>query len=386
MHVLKIFLLSVLCGVIAGCATTRENEGAGAKKAQHILAETLERDGGSGIAAAIVKDGRVIWSGAAGFADLENKRLLTPDTPMRIGSVSKPLTATLLLRYAADNGIVLDTELKSLTGEGLGIPDRLTLTHLATHTSGVRHYDFANFEEANNLYYKASLSEAVTPILSEQLLFAPGEKFVYSSHGYNVIGAALEEMSGRSFAALLEAFIVQPLALESTSVDHPFNLIAGRSGQYTVTVSNPAFPWMEDGATINTFYRDGSDYYPSGGILSSAVDLAQFTAAVFDTAFLDDDGQLRTREPVLLASGMQSGFSENHLYSFGWEIRLDESGHITSYGHNGETNGAYAVIRYFPEYGVSVAGVANYNLMGREPAFFEAIGDDLWKAFAQEND
>lgn len=149
-------------------------------------------------------------------------------------------------------------------------------------------------------------------------------------------------------------------------------------------MANPVFSRMADGALINTFYRDGSDYYPSGGMLSSAVDLARFTSAVFETPFLAASSRARITEPAVLTNGALAGFSANHLYSFGWEIRRDVNAHTISYGHNGETNGAYAVIRYFPDENLAIAGIANYNVMGRKAAFFDAIASDLRDIFAAQ--
>ena len=352
--------------------------------ADSLLAQTLSADGGAGIAAAVMKDGQLIWSGAVGLADIENDHALTPDAVMRIGSVSKPIAAVLTLKYAEQAGIDLDADINALAPFDATMLSGVSLSHLAAHTSGVRHFDFSNFEEANNLYYKATLAEAVAPILADGPLFEPGARFEYSSHGYNIIGAVLEELSGRSFQALVDDYLAAPLSLDQTGIDHPFDIIPGRSRQYTVTMANPMFAWMKDGALINTFYRDSSDYYPSGGMLSSAVDLARFTSAVFETDFLNASSRARITEPAVLANGAPAGFSASHLYSFGWEIRRDEEGRTSSYGHTGATNGAYAVIRYFPDENLAIAGIANYNVMGREPAFFEAISSDLRDIFAAQ--
>lgn len=209
-------IFCALLPALAACVSSPRNAdrvGAG-EAADRLLAQTLSADGGAGIAAAVIKDGQLVWSGAVGRADIENDRALTPNAVMRIGSVSKPVAAVLTLKYAEQMGINLDTDIGALTALGAAELKGASLSHLATHTSGVRHFDFSNFEEANNLYYKATLTDAVAPVLAEEPLFEPGSRFEYSSHGYNIIGAVLEQISGRSFQALVDDFVTTPLLLD----------------------------------------------------------------------------------------------------------------------------------------------------------------------------
>lgn len=379
---LRVFAYCAPFLLLVACVSSPRNMDDQTSQAQRLISQALSADAGAGIAAAVVRDGRLIWSGASGYSDLENLTRMAPDTPTRIGSVSKPITALLLLKFAEQNAVDLDIDIQDLVDVELENWNGAALSHLATHTSGVRHYDFSNFEEANNLYYKETLADSVAQILSEEPLFAPGERFEYSSHGYNIIGAMLERLSEQSFQTLMSDVLTTPMTLKHTGVDHPLEIIPGRSRQYTVTAANPVFSWMEDGALINTFYRDSSDYYPSGGLLSSANDLARFTSMVFETDFLSDGARSHILQAARLHNGEAAGFADDHLYSFGWEIRQDENGRVIFFGHNGETNGAYAVIRYFPKEKLAIAGVANYNVMGREPAFFEVISADLRTIFA----
>ena len=327
--------------------------------------------------AAVVKDGQLVWSGAVGIADLEHDIDLAVDHRLRIGSVSKPLTAVLTLRLAQADIISLDTEISHYIPELPSEIGSVTARQLGSHISGIRHFNFANFAEANNMMYRHRLVEGINFFADDPLLFAPGEEFEYSSFGYNLLGAVLEHAGDGEFGKLFDAHVTKTFGLDQTRIDHPFDIIEGRVGFYTVTAENPFFTWMKNGEVINTIFRDSSDYYPSGGMLSSASDLARFTAQIFESDILTEEMRALISTPAKLNSGAAAGFNENVLYSFGWEIHLNEAGEIRSYGHNGETNGAYAMIRYFPKTGLAVAGIANYNIVGNEPVFFGAIGDAL---------
>ena len=153
-----------------------------------------------------------------------------------------------------------------------------------------------------------------------------------------------------------------PLGLANTMPDHPLAIIPGRTRFFTVF----------NGQLINTFWRDSSDYYPSGGMLSTAEDLARFTHSVFEGEFLNTSSQDLIRTEAKLADGSPVG------YTFGWQITRLPSGKLM-YHHGGETNGAYGNVLYIPDDGLIVTGLANYNVFPNqgEVAFFELIRKTL---------
>lgn len=376
-------MMAAFCTSLAGCVSGAADTALAddrSRQADQLLQSILEADTGPGVMAAVVKNGELVWSGGAGIADMENGSAMTPDKRLRIGSVSKSLTAVLALAMAQAGAFDIDADISQYVAEFSAPGATITPRQLGAHTSGVRHFDFANYSEANNMVYRQSLAETVDNFAGDPLLFVPGDAFHYSSHGYNLLGAALERAGEESFTALFEDYVAKKIGLRNTLTDHPFDIIENRSGFYTVTMANPVFTWMEDGAVINTIFRDSSDYYPSGGMLANASDLASFTYDVFESDLLSAEMKSLITNPAKLNNGAPVAFEGEGgtiYYSFGWELRQNSNGEITSYGHNGETNGAYALIRYFPEDDMAIAGIANYNILGREPYFFKAISEEL---------
>lgn len=358
-------ILLLIALAVSGRASA--NPPATADSASKILASVVERDGGPGVMAAIVKDGDVIWSGAAGMADMESSIPLTTETKMRIGSVSKPLTAALLLRLSDQGLIDLRTDIRKWVpefGADQSVPVSALL--LAAHTSGIRQYDFANYLDANNVFYHSTLTEAFAKVAGDALMHAPGESFHYSSLGYNVLGIAAERVSESQFADVMAREVTQPLGLQNTMVDHPLEIIPNRTRFYT------RYP---DGIVRNTIWRDSSDYYPSGGMLSTAEDLARFASAVFDSAWLSAEAKSLLTAEQTTTSGDPVG------YTFGWQIVRDEKGAVAHFEHGGETNGAYAFLRYYPDQRIAVSGIANANFMVGKPYFFTAVSQDLPAVF-----
>ena len=342
--------------------------------AEALLNSIVERDGGPGVSAAVMIDGELIWNSAVGHADLEANIPLTVDTKMRIGSVSKPITAALLLRLGDQGLFNPDADIRDLVPEFAGDQERpVSARMLASHISGIRQYDFSNYLEANNVYYHPTLSGAFASLASEPLSNEPGSTFVYSSIGYNVLGIAAERAKDLSFAEAVASEVTIPLELHNTLIDHPLEVIPNRTRFYT------RFP---DGVTRNTIWRDSSDYYPSGGMLSTATDLAKMTSALFGGQWLSETSmKLLTSEVSTMADiPVPTG------YTFGWQIVRNEEGGVAHFEHGGETNGAYAFVRYYPVEKMAIAGIMNANFAAGEPYFFKAISEDLSALFLENSE
>ncbi len=362
-------LVGALIFFLSSCAisSTAKFSGGSTEAADEILTEILAKDASPGVMAAVVKEGKLIWSGADGFSDLEANVPLTTDTKMRIGSVSKTLTAALILKLADSRRLGIDDDIRKEIPE-LRSPfnGKLTPSMLASHVGGIRHYDFSNYLEANNVYFYSTLDEAMAPVLDSLVKTAPGSTFTYSSFGYNLLGLYAVRKTNTSFDVLLEEVVTTPLKLQNTQIDHPLQIVEGRTRFYT------KFP---DGNVQNTNLRDSSDYYPSGGLLSTAEDLARFAHLIFSTDWLSDDTKELLNRQVTTTSG------EASPYSVGWDVVRDKNSKIIQYQHGGVTKGANALLIYWPDEKLSIAAITNMNIASGEPHFFEAIEKDLSQVF-----
>jgi serine beta-lactamase-like protein LACTB, mitochondrial len=327
-------------------------------EADELLEQALAADHGAGMMAAVMKAGAMVYSGVAGSADLEHGRAMTRDTRVRVGSVSKIVTATLAASLIDRTELDPDADIHALVPEFPRKPEEqgspITVRMLADHTSGIRHYDFQNVAEANNQRYYENLADALAVFSGDPLVASPGAAHHYSSFGFNLLGVAAGRAAGADFATAVMSRVVAPLGLANTMPDHPLTIIPRRAGFYTVF----------GGKLINTFWRDSSDYYPSGGMLTSAEDLVRLTHAVFEGDFLGPAGAALIRKETASRAG-PTGFS------FGWQVKPDADGTL-HYEHGGETNGAHAWVYYDPETRLIVAGATNYNVYPRprEVAFF----------------
>jgi CubicO group peptidase (beta-lactamase class C family) len=226
------------------------------------------------IAAAIVKENKVIWSKAFGYADLERKILADSSTIYRIGSVTKSFTAQLMMILVDEGKINLDDpvelyfpEVKKL--KGYSASTKITFAQLASHTSGLaREPNLDDFDKGPIEKWEAKLLECLPATSFENV---PGTKFSYCNIGYAILGAALSRAAGKPFIELVHEKIFVPLKMERSFFVVPDefknNLALGMSGgpPETVDLEKPREEHKGRGYKV-----------PNGGIYSTPNDLARF--------------------------------------------------------------------------------------------------------------
>ncbi|MFA5635484.1 MAG: serine hydrolase domain-containing protein [Anaerovoracaceae bacterium] len=224
----------------------------------------LYRIPGSSIA--LVKEGQIIWTNAYGYADRENGRKMTADTPMRVQSISKPVTTWGVMRLVEQGKIDLDAPaveyLKSWQFPQANISaERVSVRQLLSHTAGLPLGDVFTIyspKEAMPSLEKKLTQEAV-------LMREPGTAFSYSNTGYNLVELLIEDVTGQNFAEYMEREILTPLGMNHSTFMW--------SEEF-----DPAVPVGYDlhGRPVPVYV------YPekaSGGLFSTAEDVAVFAIA-----------------------------------------------------------------------------------------------------------
>ncbi len=142
-----------------------------------------------GLSLTVAVDGKIMYSEGFGYADLEERVPVWPTTKFRIGSISKPLTATALMQLVEAGKLELDAPVQkyvpSLPEKGAVITTRM----LAGHLAGIRHYQG---DEFNIQRHYANVLDGVNIFENDPLVSPPGTKFNYSSYGYNLLSAVVE--------------------------------------------------------------------------------------------------------------------------------------------------------------------------------------------------
>ena len=282
--------------------------------------------------ALVAENGKVIYKGAFGMANMEWAIPNAPDTRFRIGSITKQFTSMLTLQLVEQGKIKLDGKISDyLPDYRKDIGDKVTVHHLLTHTSGIPSYTGQPgfFENVSRNPYK--VTDFVTKYTSGNLEFEPGSKFSYNNSGYFLLGAIIEKTTGKSYEQVLKENILDPLGMKNTGYDHHNTLIPKRAAGYAKTA---------DGYS-NAAYLDMSIPYAAGSMYSTVEDLF-----IWDQALYTD--KLITAQSKEL---MYKPFLDN--YAYGWSVSdasfkvNDQSVQIIR--HGGGINGFSTMIARFPK-------------------------------------
>jgi serine beta-lactamase-like protein LACTB len=242
-------------------------------RASERLEATWRSHGAPGMSAAVVVKGRIVFSSGRGFADLENLVPATAVTVYDIGSISKVLTATAVMQLVEQGMVRLEDPIQKYVPS---FPDKgapITLKHLMTHTSGIRHYrptDFPGTEDNENMKPYKSIEDAITIFKDDPLLFAPGRYYSYSSYAVNLLQGVVEKAGGMPFEDYLRKFVWDAAGMRATRLDIPDRIVPRRARSYVV----------EKGIAKNVAYGDLTYKFASGGMMSTVEDLVLFVAAL----------------------------------------------------------------------------------------------------------
>jgi serine beta-lactamase-like protein LACTB, mitochondrial len=295
---------------------------------------------GLSIAIAIGKE--VVWSEGFGYASIEQMSPVTTTTRFRIGSISKPMTTTLLGRLYERGSLDLDAPIqKYVPSYPVNAKGAITARLLAGHMAGIRHY---RGDENNSSRQYPTVLSGLEIFKNDTLLFAPGKGWSYTSYGYNLLSAVLEGAGKRDFLALMHDSVFRPLGMTHTVADHVDSIIVGRTAYYERT---------EDGHVVNAMFVNNSYKWAGGGFLSTPEDLIRMAHGYLYGAFFAP----KTRE--LLWASMRTPDGKVTNYGMGWGVEPYKGHQMIS--HYGASVGGSSALLIFPDDDVVIAVAANLS-------------------------
>jgi CubicO group peptidase (beta-lactamase class C family) len=248
----------------------------------------------------VARDGRVVYKGGFGFANLEWKIPNGPQTKFEIGSITKQFTSLLVLQFVGEGRLKLDGRVSDyLPYYRKDTGQRVTLHHLLTHTSGIPNFiEARGFLEGPDSRRRYSVQEFAQSHCSGDLKFEPGAQFSYSNSGYFLLGAILEVISGKTYERLLSERIFEPLNMNDSGYARSESILQNRASGYERT---------PEGLKNARFY-DMSIPFAAGALYSTVEDLFLWDQALYSNRLLP----ARLRE-LLFRPNLAS-------YGYGWGI------------------------------------------------------------------
>ena len=319
-----------------------------------------------GAALAVGRSGKVLYARGFGWADVEAKKPVQPDSLFRLASISKSITAVAVMRAVEQRRMSLDDKLLPRLGKIVpaDIPDArwrdITLRHLLQHTGGWdrdKSFDAmfraVPFAQELGVDPPAKPEHIIQVMLKKPLDFTPGERYAYSNFGYCLLGRVLEQLDGVSYFESVRRRVLQPLGLKRLSLGRTLKEFAVPdevSYYSTPGVTGPSVfapnvgqqvPWPYGG-----WHLEAMDAH--GGWIGSASDLVRLAMSLDPQAKrpLLTAASLKAMcaRPSGLAGHEPDGRPKDLYYGLGWLVRTLPPGNKMNVFHTGSLDGTSTIL------------------------------------------
>jgi len=301
------------------------------------------------VSVAVIRDFRVLWTEARGFADREAKEPATTRTLFQAGSISKPVAAAGVLREVEAGKLLLDRDvneyLKSwkLPENEFTAKQKVTLERILSHSAGLTVHGFPGYAAGGPVPTVPQLLDGVPPAntAAVRVEFEPGTKWQYSGGGYTIAQPVMTDTLQKSFPELMRELVLAPAGMAHSTYEQPLPpeklglaAVGYRSNGSLLPGKRHTYPEMA-----------------AAGLWTTSEDLARFAIAI-GRALRGDPGSFLSKQK---AARMTTPFSGDA----GLGLFLQKHGGETYFGHDGSDEGFQAVLLMHREKGYGAAVMAN---------------------------
>ena len=281
----------------------------------------------------IIEKGKIVFSKAYGFADVESGKKLDVNTKLKIGSITKTFTATMIMQLVDEKKLTLDTKLSKFYPK---IPnaDKITIHHLLHHRTGIP--DFLNDDPTVGefIYAENKKEDLVKRIENYTSAFEPNSQHKYSNSNYNLLGYIIEDITKKSFSENLNTRIVKKIGLKNTIFPTKIDVS-----------KNEGYSFAYDGKTWEKTPEWSSNLAFSAGAMSSTTnDLNLFLEALLE-------GKLTSKSSLEQMKSMEDYYGKGLIIAPFEERKF--------YGHTGGIENFRAAAGYNPDDKTGFAIIVN---------------------------
>ena len=307
--------------------------------------------------------GDYTWVKGFGLADVENKTPAAIDSAYRIASTTKPMTAAAIVQLAERGKINLDAEIQTYVPDYPKQQWPVTVRQLLTHLGGGQGPSGLGPEFV-------SMKDLVGRLAKSPITVEPGTRFVYGAGAYNLLAAAVENVSGVSFDKYLRDNLWSPAGMKDTRIDDVRGLVARRVRGYD----------LADGELKNAPFIDVSSRIGAGGVTSTVPDLLLWARFIIDGKVVSPKWHEEIFTPVTTRAGRWSGIGDaDEYYTLGWMMRPINGNYVIN--HGGSQKGTESAFFVFPAKNIAISILSNLefsNLENYVRPLFEALTDEEW--------
>jgi CubicO group peptidase (beta-lactamase class C family) len=319
-----------------------------------------------GSTVAIAKNGKIIYSRGFGYSDINTRTKMTPDTLMRIASISKAITAVAALKLCEEGKLSLDAKViplmkvKPFDDHPDALVNNITLRQLLQSTGG---WDRSLSGDPMFAPLARDAASQCSPTLrptrdsiiqywiGKKLDSIPGTRFSYSNFGYSIIGKLIETVSGMKYEDYVRTVILKPMNLDGMRTGKTLELAAGETTYYP-------FAGQEENVSLFPNFRGkvplpyGGDFALEAmaadtGWIASSQDLVRFVSAMAGDGISPPINQ-QSIVTMLQRPDVPEWKNKPTYFAMGWEAQ-PMSDNKVKFSRQGSLPGAIAWVCHTPD-------------------------------------
>ena len=261
--------------------------------------QEIARQRTPGAALAIIHHGELVRAQGYGYANIEHRVPVHPDTIFQSGSIGKQFTSTAIMLLVEDGKLNLDTSIRAYLPEAPKSWQPIKVRHILTHTSGIA--GNPGFDLRRD-YTDVELLEIIYAL---KLEFPPGERWSYSNSGYALLGLLVKRVSGEFYGDLLARRVFGPLNMQTARGISDSDIVMNRAAGYEVT---------DHGIRNQEWVAPTGNSTADGSLYLTVLDYAKWDAGLLAGKILMPESWAEVYEPARLANG------KTYPYGFAWSL------------------------------------------------------------------
>lgn len=282
---------------------------------------------------ALRENNKVVFAKAYGLAEVETNRALDINTKLKVGSITKIFTATMIMQLIEEKKLTLDTKLSKFYPKIVNA-DKITIHDLLHHRTGIP--DFLNDDPtaAEYIFVLNKREDLIKRIEGYTSHFEPNSQHKYSNSNYNLLGYILEDITKKSFGDNLNNRIIKKLGLKNTTFPEKIDIS-----------KNECYSYLFDGKSwVKIPEWNNSLSFAAGAISSTPTDLTAFMYGLFD-------GKLVCKKSLELMKTMEDYYGKGLIIAPFHDKKF--------YGHTGGIESFRAVVGYNEEEKLGISLLVN---------------------------
>lgn len=203
----------------------------GAPEKYHTLTDSMAKYNVPGVSIAVIHNGKLAWAQGFGVKAADSKDAVTSNTLFQAASISKPVSATAMLRLVEQGKLSLDAPINTFL-KTWQLPDNefsktepVTLRRLVSHSAGLNVHGFPGYASDAKVPTVQEILDGKAPANTKavRVVMTPGSTWKYSGGGTTIMQLAMAETTGEAFPALIQRLVLDPIGMQNSAFEQPLS-------------------------------------------------------------------------------------------------------------------------------------------------------------------